>query len=729
MSPTALSLPQRLLLRWPLLLALAFTIYSAALLSYAFDSWQRMRQDANNFLVADNQRRAASLADLAGDMRNAAEGHADIHELRAYLSNRDLGMSPRYGLNAGLAAIEARFQQLADQAGQRWASGVPYIAYYSADGEVLADSAPGATNGVVPPKLSPKTRLAMAPGSDAMVVAVPVIHKGRVDGTVVTTVPVAALLRNLLTANASNGYRELLLTAEGGQLRERGRDIKLGTGQRRLLAGLPDNVVLPAAQTLGAPFDGAMADDVLLVKTTVPGMPLVLITFVPEKMAYGHLVSRHVLRGAGILLLLMLLGAFKLERMRQRTAQLEADVAAVERERAVVEFRNVELSAEIRRREAAEERISDRNEQLNTIFELSPDGFVSFDEAYRVKYANPALLRMTGYAERDLVGLDEAVFSERLAKDCVAGTRFVGIAALRAAMHAAATDGAGETAPHGQSRLLVELAVPGAPVIEVKLRLARAATVSQILYFRDVTQEVEVDRMKSEFLSHAAHELRTPMASIYGFSELLMTQEFDEATRKDLLATIHKQTQWLVDIINELLDLARIEARRGMDFRIEPVLLPPLLAEVVAGMRIDPSHWPLATDCADNLPIVHADAAKLRQALSNVLGNAVKYSPEGGAIKIRCSASDRDGKHFIGIAVTDHGIGMRPDQVARVGERFYRADTSGKIPGTGLGMAIVKEIIELHGGGFTVVSAIGAGTTVTLWLPAEPHPATERSAA
>jgi signal transduction histidine kinase len=209
------------------------------------------------------------------------------------------------------------------------------------------------------------------------------------------------------------------------------------------------------------------------------------------------------------------------------------------------------------------------------------------------------------------------------------------------------------------------------------------------------------------------------MAGIYGFSVLLMTQEFDEATRQDLLSGIHTQTERLIDIINELLDLVRIEERRGMDFRIEAVPLPSLLGEVVAAMNIDPARWPLATGCADNLPVLHADAAKLRRALTNVLANAVKYSPEGGAIEIRCAAHDREGKHHIGIAVTDHGVGMRPDQVARVGERFYRADASGNIPGTGLGMAIVKEIVELHGGGFTIDSAVGAGTTVVLWLPAD----------
>ncbi len=242
---------------------------------------------------------------------------------------------------------------------------------------------------------------------------------------------------------------------------------------------------------------------------------------------------------------------------------------------------------------------------------------------------------------------------------------------------------------------------------------------SRLLYARDVTREMEVDRMKSEFLSHAAHELRTPMASIYGFTELLMTQEFDAPTRHDLLATIHKQTEWLVAIINELLDLARIESRRGKDFRIEAVSLPPLVDEVVAALRIDPARWPLVAHIPDGLPAVRADAAKLRQALTNVLSNAVKYSPGGGVIDLRCGARDMGGKTFVDIAVTDHGIGMTPEQAARVGERFYRADTSGNIPGTGLGMTIVKEIVELLGGGLIRQSAPGVGTTVTLWLPAD----------
>lgn len=113
-----------------------------------------------------------------------------------------------------------------------------------------------------------------------------------------------------------------------------------------------------------------------------------------------------------------------------------------------------------------------------------------------------------------------------------------------------------------------------------------------------------------------------------------------------------------------------------------------------------------------------ADAAKLRQIFTNVLGNAVKYSPAGGTIAIQSITDASSAKPLVGIAVSDHGIGMTPEQAPRVCERFYRTDTTGNIPGTGLGMAIVKEVVELLGGKVEVASAVGGGTAVTPWLPA-----------
>ena len=366
----------------------------------------------------------------------------------------------------------------------------------------------------------------------------------------------------------------------------------------------------------------------------------------------------------------------------------------------------------LKRSEAA---LADRNAQLDNLFQLIPDGLVLFDGEGLATFANPAFLRMSGLLAGEIIGRPLEALERRLREQAEDAGRWRGLEACFATRQAGA--GNSEARPEKQRQLLV-LKRPREAVLELVGVVSSAATVSRLLYARDVTHEIEVDRMKSEFLSHAAHELRTPMASIFGFTELLMSQDFDDATRKDLLATIHTQTSWLVDIINELLDLARIESRRGKDFRIEAVPLAPLVRDIASAMQIDPVRWPLRIDCAEDLPPVRADAAKLRQALTNVLGNAVKYSPQGGALDIRCTSRDHDGKPFVGIQVTDHGIGMTPAQAARVGERFYRADTSGNIPGTGLGVTIVKEIVELHGGSLDVASAPGAGTTITLWLPA-----------
>jgi len=350
--------------------------------------------------------------------------------------------------------------------------------------------------------------------------------------------------------------------------------------------------------------------------------------------------------------------------------------------------------------------LQDRNAQINALFELSPDGFVAVAADGTIRVANPAFHSLTGIPAEEILGQPLDDLDRRLRRSAEQPERYSSLGALFA----------GDKVISATQKLV--LVRPHEVVLQIVGVRSTAASVDRFVYFRDITHETEVERLKSEFLSHAAHELRTPMANIYGFTELLMSQEFDAPTRQDLLATIHKQTQWLVDIINELLDLSRIEARRGKDFRIEAVSLVSLVGETVAAMNIDSARWPLSVDPGGELPPVLADVAKLRQVLTNVLSNAVKYSPAGGAIEVHLAARDSNGKVFVSVSVTDHGIGMRPDQVAHIGERFYRADTSGKIPGSGLGMAIVKEIVELLGGRVDIVSAPDIGTAVTVWLPA-----------
>ena len=375
--------------------------------------------------------------------------------------------------------------------------------------------------------------------------------------------------------------------------------------------------------------------------------------------------------------------------------------------------------------------IQGKSEQLSAIFDLSPDGFITFDAARRIRYVSPAFAFMTGLNGDDMIGLDEAGFSKALENLCAPEARFPGVASLREQQNAVSAGIAtvGTTTgsapgtygkrPAGADgrRQIIELAGCGNRVIEVNLRISRTETTSQILYFRDITIETEVDRLKSEFLSHAAHELRTPMASIFGFTELLITQEFEEAEQGEFLETIYKQSELMISIINELLDLARIEARRGKDFTLERIDVRNLLHEIVTGFKT-PGARPAPQEPPANGSLwVSADRQKLIQAISNVISNAYKYSPDGGAVGIELVPPTSD-VPLLGIRITDHGIGMTPGQLARVCERFYRADVSGQVPGTGLGMSIVKEIVALHGGQLELDSKVGAGTTVTIWLPA-----------
>jgi len=249
------------------------------------------------------------------------------------------------------------------------------------------------------------------------------------------------------------------------------------------------------------------------------------------------------------------------------------------------------------------------------------------------------------------------------------------------------------------------------------------------MVFRDITHELEVDRMKSEFLSTAAHELRTPMSSIYGFAELLIHRELPDPMRREMLQTIHRQAGVLINLVNGLLDLARIEARRGEDFHIARHDLRDLVREAVDNLYVpgDDRTVEIAPH-GDEVP-VEVDREKLLLSLTNVLSNAYKYSPGGGAIRVAVVASTTPTDTQVGVQVSDEGIGMTPLQLERMFERFYRADASGNIPGTGLGLAIVKDIAALHGGSVEAQSRPGQGTTVTLWLPKADTASYEREVA
>lgn len=396
--------------------------------------------------------------------------------------------------------------------------------------------------------------------------------------------------------------------------------------------------------------------------------------------------------------------------------ELAQTAAAFNRMAGLVGESHEQLSAENRSRLQAQEwaelarvQAEDRSAQLELILALSPDGIVAFDAGRRVKFSSGAFFRLSGAMKESIFGLDEAGFSSLLASLCDPARPFLGVEALRLNRREVAAD----------HRAIIEIAGSRKRILEVSLHESSAQSVSQILYFRDITHEFEVDRMKSEFLSTAAHELRTPMSCIYGYTELLLHRELTVEERSEFLQVIYSQSKLMIGIVDELLDLARIEARRGGDFVLQPLLVHEWLGEVVKGFVPPLGREAVLLSTTDTGVMVSADRGKLTQVIVNIVSNAYKYSPNGGAVTVELVQSDDvlDGGPAAGFRVRDEGIGMSERQLSRVFERFYRADNSGQIPGTGLGMSIVKEIVALHGGRVELESRPGEGTEVTVWLP------------
>ncbi len=344
-----------------------------------------------------------------------------------------------------------------------------------------------------------------------------------------------------------------------------------------------------------------------------------------------------------------------------------------------------------------------RREQ-DAIGALCPDALVVL-RAGEPCYANPAFGRLTGMDRDSARELDEARFDALCARLADPARPPAALATLY---------------PEGSDTL--HLVRPKDSELRRSVRVVTVPGASPriAIHLRDVTGERKGDRMPGEFLSLAAHELRTPIWSIFGFSELLLAREFDEATRRDLLSTIHRQASLLVNMVTNILDLARIEARAGRDFRIEPRPLAPIVLAAIEELRRARDKVRIRFDAHSAALTANVDGDRLVQAIRNVLDNACRYSPGTAPVDVALVAADDDGRPMAGIVVRDSGIGLTRDQAARIFDRFYRADPSGPVPGTGLGMSFVKEVVDLMHGRVVVAGGPGQGTEVTLWLPAAP---------
>jgi PAS domain S-box-containing protein len=230
----------------------------------------------------------------------------------------------------------------------------------------------------------------------------------------------------------------------------------------------------------------------------------------------------------------------------------------------------------------------------------------------------------------------------------------------------------------------------------------------------DITKRKEVERLKNELVATVSHELRTPLASLRGFAELMLSRVYPPAQQREFLRIIHQEAMRLGKLIDDFLDLQRMESGRET-WTLEPVDLRPALDETVALLAPTSGKHTLRLDVPPELPRVRANTDRVRQALVNLIANAIKFSPDGGEVRIG-AAADASG---VTLSVRDRGIGMSPDAMRDLFTKFYRVDNAEtrSIGGTGLGLALVKEIATAHGGRVWVESVLGHGSTFFLALP------------
>jgi len=356
-------------------------------------------------------------------------------------------------------------------------------------------------------------------------------------------------------------------------------------------------------------------------------------------------------------------------------------------------------------------------EQLHlsaSVFENAVEAIAITTFDGRVQKVNPAFSAITGFSEQDILGqdihlLDAGEINREVYAQMQAQIRDNGV-------------WVGELwnrKKNGQS-FPVRLSVTA-----VYDRQQRVTHYVSILY--DISAEkaakralVEMDQMKSEFISSAAHELRTPLSAIMGFTEFVREPEkfggFSEGEIRSFLDEVYDRSEALNQIIDDLLDISRIENGYTIELNRQAVSMPDILRRLLESYRAHHKSHLLTLDLPESTGkgTCQIDRHRINQVLENLLSNAVKYSPAGSAIVLR----GRLLADCWEISVEDRGIGMTPEQIERVFDKFYRADaTNTAVSGLGLGMSIAKKIVELHGGRIWVSSTKDEGTTAFVTLP------------
>jgi PAS domain S-box-containing protein len=378
---------------------------------------------------------------------------------------------------------------------------------------------------------------------------------------------------------------------------------------------------------------------------------------------------------------------------------------------AAVALENVELyeklegKVELANRELvrAYSQLALEKDRVEALLENMTDAVIMTDTDCRVLYVNPAAERMFRLSAKQVEGAP-------VARDFAA-------AGPLPAMIAEACRLPGELV----SRQVV-IEQPKRMVLSANAAVVaddQGQAVGVVTVLSDVTLLQELSDMKTEFVSLVSHELRTPLTSIQGFAQTLrhdVDGNFDAAARAEFLGIIETECQRLLAMINELLDASRIEAGRALSMNWAPVSIPALVEQLVKLHVASAEGHRFEIDMSADFPEIEGDRDRIEQVLTNIISNAIKYSPDGGAVRI---TGRRDGDQVL-VSVADDGLGMTEAQLGQLFQRYHRieSDPSKRIRGTGLGLYLTKGLVEAHGGRIWAESeGPGKGSKFSFVLP------------
>jgi two-component system sensor histidine kinase VicK len=359
--------------------------------------------------------------------------------------------------------------------------------------------------------------------------------------------------------------------------------------------------------------------------------------------------------------------------------------------------------------ESSMAQVSDEREKLKTIFGHLEDGVAAFDEKGRMLHINQSACDMLGLSLDREYDFDE--FTRALGMPEITSSILVSAATINIPEYT--------IKKHGSNELITDVSFT---VFSYDVNKT-----GYLIVIQDITDRALLEKSRREFIANVSHELRTPLTSIKGATEIILDdKEMPEDMRKRFLSIVMNESDRMTRIVKDLLVLSRLENRR-MSWKMSHFSIHGALSQICAALQTEASEHKHTLNYVSELSdsdMIAADKERIEQVFTNVIGNSIKYTPDGGKIEVcakKASADEGGGKYTYKITVTDNGIGIPEENIPRLFERFYRVDKArnSDIGGTGLGLSIAKEIIDAHHGIISIKSRQGEGTEVTVLLPAE----------